>query len=380
MGGGVQILISHLINFKLNSQIQYEVIYLIEKKRYNKFQKIPLCDKISEQIFVYDSRWNFYFTINKLKNLISDQSAVLVAHDWLELGMISQLKICNPVLSFLHGNYDYYYDLYLKHKQSVNLFLSVTDALRKKIIEHENSGSNSLIHYSFPTPDFEFFIHDYNTLRLLFIANDLNDSNKNFDYLPIIDQKLLRNGICIEWHIVGSGKTLKEIQAIFNTTSRRIKYHGYISNDLLQEIYQQANIFINCSNKEGLPVSLVEAMKKGLIPVVNSWDRSAYDLIDNSVNGFIIEENSPDYFANLIFKLNYLKSSLLPMSKMAYKKATETHSLINQIATFEKLLFETKSKYLNRKPKKIYGSRLDSPYIPNSLTTTLRLLKHMIYG
>lgn len=380
MGGGVQTLISHLINYKISSEIHYEIIYVIEVSNLKKIQWVPLLQKVNERIFVYDSKWNFYFTIKKLKTLISDPCAVLIAHDWLELGMVSQIKMNNPVLSFLHGNYEYYYSLYLHHQQSVNISLSVTNALRKKIINDGEYKSHPIIHFPFPVPDFKFYEHQYNTIRILFIANDLNDPNKNFNYLPIIDQQLLSKGLLIEWHIIGSGKTVEELQISFNTTSSRIKYYGYISNDLLLGIYQQANFFINCSFKEGLPVSLVEAMKNGLIPIVNSWDGSAYDLIDNSINGFIVDANIPQEYVNVILKLNTLTNQLLSMSKMAYSKATEKHSLTKQISYFESILFEVKSIIVDREPRKIYGSRLDSPYIPNFITKTIRDIIHFTYG
>lgn len=380
MGGGVQTLISHLINFKLNTEIHYEIIYVVETANLKKIQRIPLLQKVNERVFVYDSKWNFYFTIKKLRKLISDPSVVLIAHDWLELGMISQIKMKNPVLSFLHGNYKYYFGLFLLHRHSVNFFLSVTNALRKKIINHLDCESNSIIHYPFPVPDFEFYEHRYNSLRVLFIANDLNDPNKKFDYLPIIDQKLLSNGLCIEWHIVGSGKSLNDLQISFNATSDRIKYHGYVSNELLCGIYQQANLFINCSDNEGLPVSLVEAMKHGLIPIVNSWNGSANDLIENSINGFIVVDNRPEEYVNVILKLNALNNSLLSMSKRAFSIATERHSLKNQITKFECILFELESITVNREPLKIYGSRLDSPYIPNCVTKTIRNIMKLSNG
>jgi glycosyltransferase involved in cell wall biosynthesis len=179
---------------------------------------------------------------------------------------------------------------------------------------------------------------------------------------------------------VGSGKSLNDLQISFNTTSDRIKYHGYVSNELLCGIYQQANLFINCSDNEGLPVSLVEAMKHGLIPIVNSWNGSANDLVENSINGFIVVDNRPEEYVNVILKLNALNNTLLSMSKRAFSITTERHSLKNQITKFESILFELESITVNREPLKIYGSRLDSPYIPNCVTKTIRNIMNLSNG
>src|SRR5699024_2397090 len=62
------------------------------------------------------------------------------------------------------------------------------------------------------------------------------------------------------------------------------------------EIMKAADIFIFPSFREGLPVSLMEAMAAGL-PIIASKTRGNTDLIDDGVNGYLFkptESNDDD--------------------------------------------------------------------------------------
>ncbi len=372
LGGGVQTLISHFINYKINNNIVYEIIYIVEKSNKNKVQNILLTKSVTEKIMIYDTNWNFYYTIKKLRTLITDSNAILIAHDWLELGMVSQLKISNPVISFLHGNYVYYLELYQKHFRHVNLFLSVTKALINEIRSVFDNSENHVIQYSIPVCDFKFQINRFDNFRILFIANDLTDKNKNLQYLSKINQLIFQKEIKVEWHIVGLGRTEYEIVEMFNLHPSQIKYYGYVDNQKLEDVLSNANILISCSDNEGLPLSLVESMKAGLIPIVNKWNGAAYEIIDEGINGFVVSENKPEEFAAILHILDKKKGQLPHIAMNASEVAYKQHSLKNQINEFEKIVISQSAIRMNREPQKVYGSLLDNPFIPNFLTNALR--------
>lgn len=380
LGGGVKNLISTLINFKINEEVEYEVIYILKKSIIEDFQELELKKSVKEYYFIYDSDWNFYHVISKLKKYISDNKAILIAHDWLELGMISQLKISNPIMCFLHGNHQYYFDLFERHSHNIDLFLVVSTAQKNKLLQYYDADNQDIIQYSLPVPDYKLNVISYEVFKILFIANDLNDFNKNFKFLPIINECLMDKGVKVEWHIVGGGKTEESISEFFNNSLTSIKYYGYILNQNLSTIYSNVNLFINCSDNEGLPISLIESMKHGIIPIVNSWNESAFDIIEHKVNGFVIARNIPEEYANVIFELTKIKEQLPIISKNAFIVATSRHSIARQIAEFELILLRLKKRKNNLKPIKIYGSRLDNPLIPNLFTTIARRLLRKIYG
>lgn len=379
LGGGIQILISNFINYNINKDINYEIIYVIEKKNINKLQKIPLIRPVNEHYIFYDSSWNFYYTLKKITKMFN-RGDILVAHDWIELGMVSQLKVDNPIISFLHGNYMYYYELYLRHRYHVNIFLSVTNSLVVKMLNEHYAKSNQIVHFPVPVKNIKFSSRDYSSLKLLFIANDLNDSNKGFHLLPLIDCLLIERGIYLEWHIVGHWNCQSDLVTSFQAGDNRIKYHGYISNDNLSNILEQVNIFLNCSEKEGIPISLIESMKSGLIPVVNNWSGSAHEIITNGIDGFIVMNNSPENYAAVLYYLCQNLNQLPEIAQNASKTANTKHDFKKQIDTFEDFLVRLIDIKCVREPRKIYGSFLDSPLIPNFITTSFRKIRKGLYG
>jgi glycosyltransferase involved in cell wall biosynthesis len=379
LGGGIQTLISNLINYNISNDINYEIIYVIEKKNLNKLQKIPLIRPVNEKYLYYDSNWNIYYTLNKIAKMFH-YGDILVAHDWIELGMVSQLKVDNPIISFLHGNYMYYYELYLRHRYHVNLFLSVTNSLVLKMLNEYYANPNQILHYRVPVKNITLGSRDYSSLKVLFIANDLNDSNKGFHLLPLIDCLLIERGVHLEWHIVGHWKYQSDLASLFQAGVNRIKYHGYISNDNLQNILEQVNIFLNCSEKEGIPISLIESMKSGLIPVVNNWSGSAHEIITNGIDGFIVMNNAPDDYVNVLYYLFQNLNQLPEIAQNASKTANAKHDFKKQIETFEDYLVRLIDIKCVREPQKIYGSFLDSPRIPNFITTSFRKIRKGLHG
>ncbi len=379
-GGGIQTVISHLINYRIDNKITYEIIYLIEKEFVINFQRIPLNSFISEKYFIYNKNWNFYYTLKQLKQLIPDSDSILVTHDWLELALITQLGLSNPTLSFLHGNYDYYLKLFLLHKKSVNLFLSVTKDLIVSIDQSCQKFNGKIEYYSCPVPDFSYHEKKYDKLKILFIASNLKDQNKNFKLLPQIDKNLISKNTYVEWHIVGNGFSKKEVITLFDDVSSRVNYYGYVKNDELSQIYKKVNVLINCSFKEGLPITVVEAMKHGVIPIAYDWGGSAKEIIKDKSIGIIVEQNSSEYFSNAILELLDSQFKLPKIALNAHKIATLKHSFVNQIQKFEYFLISICDLKSNRTPIKVYGSRLDHPKIPNFVTKIYRRTVRVIYG
>lgn len=79
--------------------------------------------------------------------------------------------------------------------------------------------------------------------------------------------------------------------------NEQVKLLGYRTD--VEELYKIADIFAFPSQREGLPVSLMEAMASGL-PVVCSKVRGNVDLIENEKGGFLLDPLDIDGFAAAI--------------------------------------------------------------------------------
>ena len=81
-----------------------------------------------------------------------------------------------------------------------------------------------------------------------------------------------------------------------------ILFTGKLSKKEWTELSQEYDIFINTSNIDNTPITLMEAMALGL-PIVSTNVGGIPSLIDDGVTGLLIEPNDSDQMAEAINKL-----------------------------------------------------------------------------
>jgi glycosyltransferase involved in cell wall biosynthesis len=134
---------------------------------------------------------------------------------------------------------------------------------------------------------------------MLLSVGELNE-NKNHETIIKAIAKLNNPDIC--YLICGKGgleKHLKDL-AMSLGVSEQVKLLGF-RNDI-SEIYQAADLFVFPSYREGLSVSLMEAMAVGL-PCVVSKIRGNVDLIEEGKGGYLVDPEDINGFVKSILKL-----------------------------------------------------------------------------
>ena len=134
--------------------------------------------------------------------------------------------------------------------------------------------------------------------------------------------------------IVGDGKLKNEIlELVKKENIDDIEFIGRVPNSKIGEILNTADIFINPSNKDNMPLSLFEALACGL-PVISTNVGGIPDYITDEINGFLIEPNNKEQLTN---KILYVLNNQAEVQKI----------IDNGYQTFEKLtLRNLKSEYL----------------------------------
>jgi glycosyltransferase involved in cell wall biosynthesis len=367
-GGGVLSVIKNLVQFSQHPFIEHHVLYTINLTATKYYPINNIKGAASEQVFYYSPKWNFYYTCKQLYKLI-DKNALLVAHDWLELGMISNLGLQNKVISFLHGDYDYYYQLAMGHQQAVDAFFCIANSIQQQLIKKANNVAVKIFYTPFPVPNAVVNANKVVNNNIVFIGRLTNE--KGYPILPIIDAILQKNGVCLHWHIVGESN-VESIMVKWDKNANTY-FYGNIDNEKVMKLLENMTYFILPSIAEGMPVSLIEAMKASLVSFVNDINGGIQQLIENNVTGFKINNNEPLQYANAIISIinNLPKIELL--QKNANEMANKLFNPIINAQNIENLMYEIynlpgKVKFA----KKVYGSRLDQTWIPNYITQILR--------
>lgn len=80
----------------------------------------------------------------------------------------------------------------------------------------------------------------------------------------------------------------------------RLDYRGRVSTEEAAEAIANANIFLSPSRREGCPMSLLEAMSVGVIPISADYNIANKEIIKNGENGFIVPRKKLTQFVELI--------------------------------------------------------------------------------
>ena len=98
------------------------------------------------------------------------------------------------------------------------------------------------------------------------------------------------NSPLINLNIIGDGPELNQLQKISLESNNKdnIIFHGKLNRDDINHIFLKSDIYIQASNYEGLPHSLLEAMSYG-IPVLCTPVGECKEILGNEDRGYVLD-------------------------------------------------------------------------------------------
>lgn len=130
----------------------------------------------------------------------------------------------------------------------------------------------------------------------------VGDLNKNKNHRAVLEALAGMENRNLHYVVCGRGPLKEELEAFAREKGLgdRVRFMGY-RNDI-PAFYAMADIFVFPSFREGLSVSVMEAMASGL-PVVCSRIRGNTDMVEDGVNGYLMEPGNPDSIAGALRRL-----------------------------------------------------------------------------
>lgn len=140
------------------------------------------------------------------------------------------------------------------------------------------------------------------TKRILSVG-ELNDNKNHKTIIKALTYPQLEN---VHYFIAGDGhrRLLLEEYATSLQVGDRVHFLGF--RDDVASLLHASDVFVFPSFREGLPVSVLEAMAAG-VPVVASKIRGNEDLIEDGINGFLCDPQDVEVFVE---RINQLLSQL----------------------------------------------------------------------
>lgn len=162
--------------------------------------------------------------------------------------------------------------------------------------------------------------------------NSISNKEKVVLYVGRIDFAQKRNDLLLRvwskvhgqvqgWKLVfvGDGPDLEKLKAMGDELGLNdVEFVGQTSPI---DYYKRASVFCLSSAFEGLPLTIIEAMSYGVVPMAFDSFASLRSLIDNNENGLIVKPFDIDVYAKELITLLCDKTKLCSFSKKAYLKS-----------------------------------------------------------
>jgi glycosyltransferase involved in cell wall biosynthesis len=144
--------------------------------------------------------------------------------------------------------------------------------------------------------------------------------------------------------LVGDGPLKARIMKLaydLDLLDRVVFFAGPLSRDEVAEVLGKASIFVFPSLKEGLPLSVLEAMACG-VPTVGSDISGVNDLVEDGVNGLLVPPANSPLFAEAIL-------GLLDNNRLRSRMSVNTRRTIVEEYSWDRVLQKLDDIYLATK-------------------------------
>jgi glycosyltransferase involved in cell wall biosynthesis len=168
--------------------------------------------------------------------------------------------------------------------------------LPKKLIENIHLLPNAINYKKFQNNNVKKSIK----LRLINVGSFAPKKNQTF--LVDILLELKNRGIQCELFLLGEGEELQKVKekAFINGLNNEIHFLGNV-NDVEEQLWK-SHLYIHSAYYEPFGLVLLEAMAAGL-PIVSLDGKGNRDFIENGMNGYILENEDPKLFSDIIINL-----------------------------------------------------------------------------
>jgi glycosyltransferase involved in cell wall biosynthesis len=315
---------------------------------------------------------NVHAVLRRLARVIPPGPGVVVANDWIELALTSIYDSGRAVIAINHGDFDFYYDLAVRHRDTIDAFVTYTECMchRLRQLLPDRHDSIFLLPYGVDIPA-SVRRPAPGRLRLLYVGR-LSDDKGIFD-LPLIDRRLRELGVDAAWTVQGAGPDASRLKADWSDRPD-IRWTGQQSKGDVLRLYEQHDVLVMPSRSEGLPVALLEAGAGAVVPVVSDLASGIPEVVDSGVSGFRAPVGDIGAFAAAIASLDRDRGRLESMSASVREVVARRFNAAPCTVEYQRLFSRWRELKRARpaRPRLPYGSRLDQPWMPNAAVKLIR--------
>ena len=269
----------------------------------------------------YDSKLTGW---NRLRRfLVRNAPCIFMpGYDWYHSYMAATLPPSVRVVSVLHSDEPVYYEWADRVGGCFDRIVTVSDAIADQLVAQRPDLQSrvSTIPYGIQAPEQPIvrLRQPSDPLRMVYVGRVLQYQKRVFD-LPYIVEALDAMQVPVCLTVVGDGADNDLWKQVARPWIERglIRCEPTKSNDRIGELLSDSDVFLLCSEFEGLPLALLEAMAAGCVPVVSDIRSGIPQVITDGENGFRAPIGAIQQFAQRIASLFREPELLARMSQRA---------------------------------------------------------------
>jgi glycosyltransferase involved in cell wall biosynthesis len=321
-------------------------------------------------VFEYSDKENQYHLQKRLNVLLGNNNGAIVTDNGLTMEAANRFRNPKTIFSLIH---DYYYvnqqiklgdlaDVAIAHS---SFFSDAVFAASPKVF------ANRVFYIPYGVKQFANFPQKKEgPLNLVFLGR--LEEEKGVLKLFDIEKGLQQLGILVNWTIIGKG-ILKQ-QLLKQWEGRVISFFEPETSEEVYELLKKQDMFIFPTVFEGTPVSILESLSAGVVPITHDLPGGIRDIVTDEI-GYRCKIGGVSDFIEKIRTLHNDRSLLKNMQQNCFALAHGAYDVkLNADKYFDLFLKygEMRRKQKNE-PRNLV--KLDSPIFSNTISIFIRSLK-----
>lgn len=281
-----------------------------------------------------------YAIFRDLVRLLGTESVIVSNGSKYELAAADYFRLPNPVIYLFHGDFRPYYDTVRDYRGCIDRIICGSRCQERKLMAQFPRIPMETVYIPTPAASGEPVPGSGSPLRLLNVTR--LEEAKGVRHYPALCAELERRGVDYRLTLVGDGPLRGELLRAF-AGNVRVRFAGRLAYPELLEVQRDQDVIVMMSQAEGLPVSLVDAMKARIAPVVFHLDSGIPELVTDGVTGFSVPQEAVGELAERIARLAVDHALLETMKRNAAEHVDRLFDPVRQTAAYERIFLETEA-------------------------------------
>lgn len=367
--GGVSSFNRNIINNASLRKTAYVKVVLVSESGWPHPRITEAFDADEVVAFHYGKCENRHAVLERLNDTFGKDPGALFCNEALEMESIYQYGTGKTVYQFIHDFYNL--RVAMKYGAVTDVFVTHTNLFRD-VLMSSDPGHVRAFHllHGVNIPENIPLAEAGDRVKIVFTGRLVE--GKGVQDIYGINQLLQSRGIQVEWTVIGRGPLKAFLENQWKDQAN-IRFAAPDTTEEVMRIMAANDIFLLPTRFEGSPVTILEALSVGIVPVVSDLPGGIRETVKENI-GRLVPVGNNEGFAGAIEELHVNRAKLQAMKQNARNLATEKFDIRTTSDQYFNLLLQFAAFKRERTPLPHIpvGFRLDQKWLPNPVVSFIR--------